>query len=241
MSDHAEDEQNGDDDLDYQADARGLRTAALIMRRRAALLARDAAAAELAAELEDYAADYADFAALLDAQAGEAAPDNNAEDAEEFSPPETILESASLVGLEQRSRLRSTGAELRRFKLIDKTGAESGAVAMAELLRLADGSWETLHLEVHPDHRRRGLATLLYDAIEQTLATTLRPSGWLSEDGYAFWRARRAGSVDGHRRMEPFLRLWISPAQLLNLLVIDRSKIEALLALDAAHGRRRLH
>jgi hypothetical protein len=41
--------------------------------------------------------------------------------------------------------------------------------------------------------------------------------------------------------MEPFLRLRTGPAQLLDLMVIDRSKIEALLGLDALRGSRRLH
>ena len=52
--------------------------------------------------------------------------------------------------------------------------------------------WRVLHAEVSQEHRRQGLATLLYDRIETFLGVKLHPSGWLSEDAYQFWQKRDA-------------------------------------------------
>jgi hypothetical protein len=202
-----------------------------VIQKRAALAADDA---EIAAELIEYAADFCELAALLEGGGGAWRPAGGKShplDAGESCGPSTLfMETESFVGFVESAPLPALGMELKRFRLAPREAAspeEAPPAAMVELIGRPNGSWEILHAEVDPGRRRKGVAAGLYDRIEEVLATTLRPSGWLSEDAYAFWRSRNPEAVAGHRRMEPFLHLWISPGQLLNLMAIDRSKIEA--------------
>lgn len=48
---------------------------------------------------------------------------------------------------------------------------------------------------VSRDYRRRGIASALYDLIEQTRGIELRPSHLLLADGELFWLARDASKV----------------------------------------------
>jgi hypothetical protein len=43
---------------------------------------------------------------------------------------------------------------------------------------------------------------MLYDRIAVILGTPLRPSGWLSEDAYRFWRAGGEKFIDYYRQVE---------------------------------------
>jgi len=45
-------------------------------------------------------------------------------------------------------------------------------------------------VEVHPDHRRKGVATRLYNAIENRTKKKLKPSPMVSSDAQAFWKNR---------------------------------------------------
>lgn len=233
----AQDAGGFDDDLEFHPDAAMLKVTALIIRRRAALFEHGAAqAAELIACADDHLA--------FGARAG-GGGDGAAAGAMLLSPPEIFCETGMFVGLMEPAPQPAAGVEMRRFLLLAR--GEGGAVpvpalgedllsvgladahpaAMAEVIRRPAGSWMVLHVEVTPERRRQGLATLLYDGVERVLGEDLGPSGWLSEDGYAFWRRRRWSAVEGYRRIEPFLRLWISPRELLTLMTIDRAKIEA--------------
>jgi hypothetical protein len=220
-----------DEDQEYCPDPTALRVAARVIQRRAALAPEDA---ETAAELIEYAADFCELAAMLEGRPDSVpAPDalNCPIDAGATGRPSMLfMETTDFVGFVRSAPLTALGLELRSFRLAPQDAAsprEAPPVAVVELIGRPDEGWEILHAEVDPSRRRKGLATRLYDRIEEVLATTLRPSGWLSEDAYAFWRSRSPDAVAGHRRVEPFLHLWISPGQLLNLMTIDRSKLEA--------------
>ncbi len=55
--------------------------------------------------------------------------------------------------------------------------------------------------EVHPDHRRRGIATAMYDYATELDGRPMVPSDSPSDDAAAFWRARRA-AVDAQYEVE---------------------------------------
>lgn len=221
-------EQDGfDEDQEYTPDPTALRVSARVIQRRADLLEQDA---EVAADLLEYATDYSNLAARLEGRQ-EMAPLFEAP-GEPAAPETRFWETGDFIGFERSAPLKAIGMELRRFWLVAKDASareQARPAAVVELIGRRKGSWEILHAEVERGSRRKGVATMLYDRIEEFLATELSPSGWLSGDAYAFWRSRRPEAVAGHRRMEPFLQLWISPLQLLNLLTIDRSKIESLM------------
>ena len=89
-----------------------------------------------------------------------------------------------------------------------------------------DERWQVLHAEVSAGWRRQGLATMLYDSVEAILGTTLRPSGWLTEDAFQFWRARGCEFLVYYGQIEHLTPgLWISPKTLLNLKAIAETKL----------------
>lgn len=55
-------------------------------------------------------------------------------------------------------------------------------------------------VEVSLRQRGRGVATALYNAIEKDLGRKLRPSGALTEDGFAFWKARDPDALQDYVR-----------------------------------------
>jgi transcriptional regulator with XRE-family HTH domain len=93
-------------------------------------------------------------------------------------------------------------------KKLDKT-AWAGRV---ELQQRGPDAWEVTSLKVHPNEQRRGLASDMYDAIEQDLGVSMRPSGILTLDGYSFWQRRNPEALKYHRR---FLNGWWSPKALI--------------------------
>jgi hypothetical protein len=222
----------GDDD-EYRPAPSALRISAAVIRRRAAQPGLDA---RVAADLLDYAMDCWELAARIDGRR----PVCSLEPAPASSAAEVFLATEALTGLVESARLPAIDAQIKTFRFVVGARPEV-SIASAGLIQHANGLWEVLHVEVAPARRRKGAATILYNCIEEFLNTKLHPSGWLSEDAYAFWRRRNAESVAGYRRVEPFLDLWISPGQLLNLLTIDRIKIEAWMKSAAADAALRLH
>jgi hypothetical protein len=126
------------------------------------------------------------------------------------------------AGVRHHFRLARPAEVRGRFR---PTPALANAIAVVELLQHPDRRWRVLHAEVSPEHRRQGLATLLYDRIETFLDVKLLPSGWLSEDAYQFWQKRDATVVQWHRPHPELPHLWVSPRTLLNLLVVSRGKL----------------
>lgn len=222
----------GEDD-DYRPDPSALRISAVVIRRRADQPGLDPQAVT---DLIDYASDYWEFAALIDGRR----PARRLEPAPASAPAEIFLTTETLTGSMESRRMPSIDVEIKTFSLA-ATSHPDAPVATVDLIQHANGAWEVLHAEVEPGRRRQRLATTLYDRIEEVLGVEIRPSGWLSEDAYAFWRRRNADSVAGYRQVEPLLQLWISPKQLLNLMTIDRTKIEAWMQSAADDAPQRLH
>lgn len=222
-----------DEDGDYRPDACSLRISAAVLHRRAELTGLDP---EVARDLIEYASDFWALAASIDGRRPELAFGALPDDA----PAEVFTGQDGLKCVAAGGCVPSIGAGTQTFSVASVERPET-PVASASLIRHPGGMWEVFHVEVAPSNRRGGLASLLYDRIETFLDVRLRPSGWLSEDAYAFWRRRDALAVAGHRRIEPFLNFWISPKQLLNLMIIDVAKIEALVAGAGVETPQRLH
>jgi hypothetical protein len=79
--------------------------------------------------------------------------------------------------------------------------------------------------EVEQKYHRRGIASMLYDSIQQVLGTTLYPSGWLSDDAFRFWERRGSKVLQYYRQMDHLGGLWISPKALLTLKGIAEAKL----------------
>ena len=151
----------------------------------------------------------------------------------QVTPPELFLETDRWAGHSQSIPTPWFGGVRHHFRLAHPadvgrfrpTPALANAIAVVELLQHPDMRWRVLHAEVNPEHRRQGLATLLYDRIETFLGLKLHPSSWLSEDGYVFWQRRDAKVVQWHRRHPDLPSLWVSPRTLLTLLAVSRAKL----------------
>ena len=56
--------------------------------------------------------------------------------------------------------------------------------------------WEVADVEVVDAYRRKGIASAMYDEFEKLAGVPISsPSGWLTEDGLAFWKCRKPLSV----------------------------------------------
>jgi|WetSurMetagenome_2_1015567.scaffolds.fasta_scaffold00224_40 hypothetical protein len=62
--------------------------------------------------------------------------------------------------------------------------------------------------------RRRGVATAMYNALENMLGMRMSPSGTLLDDGYAYWKNRNPEAVAGHRKLDPEDDRYLSPKQI---------------------------
>jgi hypothetical protein len=102
---------------------------------------------------------------------------------------------------------------------------EAGSLAVVEVIKHPDNRWQVLHVEVSNEHRRRGIATMLYDRVQFALRTTLYPSGWLSDDAYRFWHNRGCHFLQWYRQVDCFKGMWISPKALLTLRDIAVAKM----------------
>lgn len=115
--------------------------------------------------------------------------------------------------------------ELRQYTLFGSLdgNASDASLATFEAIQHPSGAWEVVDVAVDVDHRRQGLATMLYDRFEADAAATLVPSGWLSMDAYGFLSSRSDGrSVRWHCREPEHGELWLSPKQLLNVSTLLR-------------------
>ena len=215
----------------YHPDPFGIQIGALVVLHRAALLSQDAATHDALIEIAN---DYRWYGQLLEQQSGKNAPwDRNSKNA--VTPPELFLETADLIGHTQSIPKPSLGMDYRHFRLTARAEAGNArfgptpkmarSAAVVEVVQHPDERWQVLHAEVSPGWRRQGLATMLYDSIETILGTILRPSGWLTEDAYQFWRALGCEFLVYYRQVEHLPELWISPKTLLNLKAIAETKL----------------
>lgn len=78
-----------------------------------------------------------------------------------------------------------------------KVVARAGAAIVGRVTAYIDSKRELVVLEawVEPDFRRKGIATALYRAIENSTGRLLKPDRSLSDDAIAFWRSYRPGAL----------------------------------------------
>jgi hypothetical protein len=225
----------------YHPDPFEIQIGALVVLHRAALLSQNATAHDALIEIAN---DYRWYGQLLEQQSGTKAPwDRNSKN--DVAPPELFLDTADLIGHTQSIPRPSLGMDYRHFRLTPRAEAKNArfgptpkmarSAAVVEVVQHPDKRWQVLHAEVSAGRRRQGLATMLYDSIETILGTILRPSGWLTEDAYQFWRVRGCEFLVYYRQVERLPRLWISPKTLLNLRAIAETK----LTLMGGEGSRR--
>ena len=216
---------------DYRPDPFALQITSLIIHRRAEFLAHSGC---VFADLIELSADYDKYGKLLAELSGVPTPfDPNAKEVP--TPVELFLETDEFVGYTQRVPRPSVGMEIRHFRLASRSEAGhtrlgpspqmARSLAVIDLIQHPGLQWEVMHAEVGQQHRRQGIATMLYDRIEDVLQTTLRASGWLSLDAYRFWQQRDPSVVQWHLEVESLPGLWITPKQLLNLKAIAELKL----------------
>lgn len=218
---------------DYQPDRFALQVASLVIHRRANFLPHSG---KTFAELIELAANYHKYGTLIAELNREPTPFDP--DAEEVpTPAEVFIETSDLIGYTQRVPGPSIGRDIRHFRLAARSDAGlsrlgptpkmARSLAVTDLIQHADLRWEVKHVEVSQSHRRRGIASMLYDRIEEVLDTKLWASAWLSAEAHQFWKQRHPRTVQWHVPMEHLSRLWLSPKQLLNINAVMEFKLRA--------------
>jgi hypothetical protein len=211
---------------DYKLNPFEVQIASLVILYRREFLGHDDATF---AELVWLSNDYLDHGRQLEKLAGMPSP-FDPHSKEEVTPAEVFFETDEFVGHTQSAPKPLIGMEIRYFRLTPRAEAERSqiaprpemarSVAVVSLIQHPRGAWEVLHAETRADHRRQGVATMLYDQIAAFLDTKLWPSGWLSEDAYQFWLERNPEAVQWHRQLDHLPGLWLSPKQLITLKAV---------------------
>jgi len=150
-------------------------------------------------------------------------------------PPETFFETDEWLGHVQSTPKPLLGKTRHHFRLASHADAPRGrprptpaaaqAAAVVELVQHADESWQIVHAEVGEEHRRRGIATMLYDGIADYLSVRLGPSNWLTEDAYRLWERRQPDLVQAYRQHDQLPGLWLSPQAHHGLLAVATGKL----------------
>ena len=216
---------------DFAADPYEIEIGGYVIVHRAALLPQEDADRQA---LIDASNDYFWYAHLLERLNGRTPPwDRNSR--HEATAAEVFYENAEWEGLTQSVPKPRIGMEQRHFRLMPAAEAagsrlhpnpkEAGSIAVVEVIKHPDNRWQVLHVEVSEEHRRRGIASMLYDRVQSTLATRLYPSGWLSDDAYHFWQNRGCHFLRSYRQVDCFKGMWISPKALLTLRDITVAKM----------------
>ena len=210
-----------------------LQITAMIVESRAHFLPHDAGTF---ARLEGIVASLLRNAASLIDETGAQSPFSPGAD-DEAMPPEVFLETPELIGLTQAVPRPSIGMAIRHFRLVRREEAEHSrigpntamarALAVVDLIQHPNTWWQVLHAEVKAPLRRQGVATMLYDRIAEVLGCEMRPSGWLSDDGYQFWLKRGHFTMEWYRQPENLGGLWINPRSLAALIwLAEREMLE---------------
>lgn len=92
---------------------------------------------------------------------------------------------------------------IQREDYVDQEGKDRIAYEVRELDK-PPGTWviagvtmsaikpkQAMSLFVRPEHRRKGIASAIYSYIEKDLNITMEPNWALTDDGEAFWAARK--------------------------------------------------
>jgi hypothetical protein len=83
-----------------------------------------------------------------------------------------------------------------------RIGENDPAFAEMYLIQHPDGAWEIEQVAVK--EKRQGVGSKLYAAVETDLGIRMSPSGFLSPQGYAFWKKRSPESVKWHVQSPTF-------------------------------------
>ena len=124
------------------------------------------------------------------------------------------------------------GIQLRRFEVFETPPEEGSAICIASLSAIEHirYAWEIVDVEVKASYRRRGIASALYDAVEEFIRFPIRsPSGWLTADALAFWEKRKPLTLPYFVRHPECDEIYVSPKQ----LILGR-KAYAWMLLDSA-------
>jgi len=78
-------------------------------------------------------------------------------------------------------------------------------VARAAAWTDSRGDFVIMEVLVLPAYRRRGIATRMYQTIEEQAGRQLKPAVSLSDDGFEFWKAYRPEAVAHDLRHQPEL------------------------------------
>jgi hypothetical protein len=83
-------------------------------------------------------------------------------------------------------------------------GENAAPLAEMHLVQHPDGAWEIENVEVNKSARGTGVGRAFYEAVEADLGIRMSPSGFLSPQGYAFWKKRSPESVKWHVQSPTF-------------------------------------
>jgi GNAT superfamily N-acetyltransferase len=109
------------------------------------------------------------------------------------------FEIAGFLGVTMANTTQSAGVQVRHFSMYERCkgirlgqSSEHDRLARMVVVEHLREFWEVVDVEVRSEHRRQGIATRLYNAVEQFNGKPFfAPSGWLTKDAHAFWSSRR--------------------------------------------------
>ncbi|TXH10948.1 MAG: N-acetyltransferase [Hyphomicrobiaceae bacterium] len=105
-------------------------------------------------------------------------------------------------------------------------GPELGKVG---LYKHDDGRWEVGMVEVKQKYRRMGVASALYDAIEEEMGIKMQPSGILLPDGYRYWSKREPESTRFHQKVNLYGNdLYLSPKRIMKDLAATEQNLSSI-------------
>lgn len=90
-------------------------------------------------------------------------------------------------------RLISDDPERFKYEVTDRSTGEN--VAGAEFFKADDDRLQGFSLGVNEPYRRQGIATEMYDAVEELSGRELTPSNYLTDEGLEFWMSRNPEAV----------------------------------------------
>lgn len=111
---------------------------------------------------------------------------------------------------------------------LDGRRGDDKPLAEINIVQRFDGAWEVDYIGVA--ERRKGIASRLYDAVEEDLGIRMSPSGMLSDAGLAFWQNRSPASVQWHVPTPTWAGFNFSPAKIEKEMVRVKDRMRELAA-----------